>query len=159
MSIITDPGGTSDACSNVQSGQFATFKVPSESSPSGAEVLFLACAFMMTRSDTAMLQMLVSQHFTAINPCYPNQRPAETGSTQSFGSGGDWRSHSILLRFSYVTGWAPFPEREPRQSLTWQRIIRWCFKRRHSVLVALFVVKCLSFTVSLLFPSHYNHVA
>lgn len=74
MSIITDPGGTSDACSNVQSGQFATFKVPSESSPSGAEVLFLACAFMTTRSDTAMLQMLASQHFTAINPCYPNQR-------------------------------------------------------------------------------------
>lgn len=86
--------------------------------------------------------MLVSQHFTVINPCYSNQRSAETGPAQSFGSGGAWRSHYLFLRVSYVTGWALVPAREPRQSLTWRRIIRWCFKSSHSVSVALFLFKC-----------------
>lgn len=46
------------------------------------------------------------------------------------------------MRFSYVTGWAPVPAREPRQSLRWRRIIRCCFKCSHSVSVALFPFKC-----------------
>ena len=45
---MTDPGDSSNV-------QCATFSVPSELCPSGAEPLFLACAFMTNRYDTVML--------------------------------------------------------------------------------------------------------
>lgn len=101
--------------------------------------------------------MLVSQHLTVINPCYPNQKSAETGSTQNVGSGGAWRWCQILRRISYVTGWAPVPARDPRQSLTCLRIIRWCLKSSHPFLVVLFVIHNIC-TVPI-FYSHISYIA